>query len=765
MSRPKYALAMITTGVLLAACRTDKTRLLATGNKYYDQGKFLEASVIYRAALARDGRYEEAHYRLGLAEIGAGHPRLAAGAFRRSCELNPRRIEACAKLGDLMLTSYLASPVRSQEMIDEIDDVAELLIRQNAQSFEGLRLRGYIHLLAGRRQEALTAFETANRSQPNQGKLVVLLAEMLAADNRASEAEALLTDCLRADPQYGPAYDALYRLYWLQARRPEAEQVLLDKVARVPASTDWWLQLASHYLRVGRRDEMQRTVERMTAQTRLPIRFLKAGDFWFGLGDLNRAIDSYQRGLEEDPRRAVEYQKKMVECLYAAGLSGKALGLAEELVQKYPDDPECLGLKALLQLRMGGLQNIDAAVTGLRTAVRHQAASGPLHFRLGEALVLVREYDEAARHLEKAIELRPQLYAARIALGELHLTRRDFGKALRVAEEVLQVLPQDLSALMVRASAWIGQGETAKARRDLAEVLAVRKDLPRAVLAMASLDLSEKRFREAEGAYRRVYDADPRDASALQGLVETLFVAGRAKEARALVDGEVKRFPDSFPHRMVLAELAAREQRYDAAIEELRYLLSKVPLSPELHYRLGEIYRRAGKHEQAAAAFEDAVKANPDYAEAHMQRAMVYMGLERREQAIQAYREAIRLMPENPAARNNLAYLLALDRRNLDEALQHAQRAVQLDPSPAVYDTLGLVFLERGLIDNAIQIFGDLVRKAPKDAHYRYHLGLSLLRKGDRVKARQELQAALAQGPSPDEQRRIRQALARVQSN
>jgi predicted Zn-dependent protease len=61
-------------------------------------------------------------------------------------------------------------------------------------------------------------------------------------------------------------------------------------------------------------------------------------------------------------------------------------------------------------------------------------------------------------------------------------------------------------------------------------------------------------------------------------------------------------------------------------------------------------------------------------------------------------------------------------------------------------------------------MYRDIVAKAPNNPTYRYHLATALIQKGDKHSARQELDTALKNGPSPTEQGRIRDLIAKVGS-
>jgi len=105
---------------------------------------------------------------------------------------------------------------------------------------------------------------------------------------------------------------------------------------------------------------------------------------------------------------------------------------------------------------------------------------------------------------------------------------------------------------------------------------------------------------------------------------------------------------------------------------------------------------------------------------------------------------------------NNLAYLIADTGGNLDDALKYAQEGLHLQPeNPNFADTVGLVLFKRENTDTALQIFSGLSKKYPDNPSFRYHFAMALLKKGDKNRARNELNATLSLKRSKEEDRRI----------
>ena len=72
--------------------------------------------------------------------------------------------------------------------------------------------------------------------------------------------------------------------------------------------------------------------------------------------------------------------------------------------------------------------------------------------------------------------------------------------------------------------------------------------------------------------------------------------------------------------------------------------------------------------------------------------------------------------PESPSLRNNVAWLSAVSHQRLDEALVHAQKAVELSPSgPNYLDTLAEVYFQKGDRPKAVEYAKKVLELAPSN--------------------------------------------------
>jgi tetratricopeptide (TPR) repeat protein len=108
-----------------------------------------------------------------------------------------------------------------------------------------------------------------------------------------------------------------------------------------------------------------------------------------------------------------------------------------------------------------------------------------------------------------------------------------------------------------------------------------------------------------------------------------------------------------------------------------------------------------------------------------------------------AYGKALELDPNDSDSMNELAWLLAIQGRDLDRALELALRATEIDPSGDNLDTLGWVHYTRGDFDSAVRVLKDCVETWGENAGFLYHLGMAYAKQGQRDLAQRALRNAV----------------------
>ncbi len=743
-----------------------KRKYLESGNRYFSKKQYKEASIMYRQALRKDARYGEAYYRLGLTQIQMGRVPEAIRSLRRAVELMPRAAEPRIQLGEIYMIGLATTNPSNTRQLEFLRNEVKTLAEQLPESSPARhRFLGYYYLSQQQIKEALAAFREAHRLSPFRPDITLPLIETLLADNQAEEAVKLARSLIQKEKTFAPVYDVLYVHYVRTNREAEAESVLKEKTANIPNQPGPLLQLAGHYYRLKRLPEMQATLARLTSNLKsFPNAHQLVGDFYRARRDFEAASREYDLGMRHDPANKARYQKLKAQVLVDQGRRSEAAALLEDILKHNSKDEEARAMRAALLIETGSREEVLRAVTELQAAVSRSPDNAVLRFNLGRALMRKGDMDQARTQFQEAVKRQPGYLPPRLALAEVHLLRGDYPNALQAVREVLQLDPANLPAKLLRTSALVAMGNLEQARADLATTLKEHPGSREARLQMATLDLSQRRYKEAEQAFEALHRAaPPGDFRALMGLVETYAAQGRFDKSIGLLKQEVARNPDRTILRLALANDYVRSGQLDAGIAEYQSLIQQNPKAGDLYLRLGEVQRRKGDLQAAAANFRKCAELMPNEPNAHLALAMLQDQLKQTDAAKASYQRVLQIQPDHPIALNNLAYILAETGGDLDQALTLAQRAKQKLPQDSnVADTLGWIYIKKNLSDQAIEIFRELVRKQPANPTFHYHLGVALYQKGDRPAARQALEAALRNKPSPEEAAKIRELMSKL---
>ncbi len=150
------------------------------------------------------------------------------------------------------------------------------------------------------------------------------------------------------------------------------------------------------------------------------------------------------------------------------------------------------------------------------------------------------------------------------------------------------------------------------------------------------------------------------------------------------------------------------------------------PNEPRFYYGLGIALQRAGKLEEAIAAYRQVIKLQPDSASAYYNMGTALSDQKKLEEAITAYRKAIELDPKDAAAYNNLGLVLyGLGKK--EDAIAAVRKAIELDPKLAqAYNNLGNALSELGKKEDAIAAYRQAIKLQPDYADAYYNMGNAL---------------------------------------
>ena len=580
--------------------------------------------------------------------------------------------------------------------------LAERRVRDSSDPLDHLWL-GQVRWAAGQLEAAEAGFRAAIDLEPSRPESWVALVTFLARNARTAEAEAAveaMQQALPADEQRLPAAQCHEVLGRLDAAAGEYHQALAAD-GEDPAVV--W-SAASYFLRQERLADAEPLLQQIVSDERrfeaqivrgarrgLALLLAARGgypNFREGLALLDSNVQS-DGGTPDDLRVRVHVLATRPERRYQSEALSALLRLSERVSLTNDDHEQLIQLHA-------NLGNWSAARAAMH-AMMAGGSSDPEALSFCIRLTLARGEVRGAVEswLQTLVSLQPES-ADTVELQARHLALSgDIPAAVKLLSEWLQQQPDDDTQLdRIRLAAAV-----------LSEI-AARLDRTGQTLG------AEQLAAEAERHYRQLVARSPGDAPEL---IRFLGKRWRFSEALELCESA---WDDAPPESVAVAcvELLHTGRLAEHDIAKVRRWIATArethPQSAELAFQAALAANFAGDYDAAEAAC----------------------------------RQTISLAPGAVPAYNDLAWLLAMRRQNLDESLQLINRAIELaGPLGHLLDTRAVVYLARGDTREAIRDAEDAIDER-STAGRLFRLAQAQTAAGDSSSARLAYRNAVAAG-------------------
>jgi tetratricopeptide (TPR) repeat protein len=722
--------------LLIVGCSRDpmvrRQKLLESGQRYFDKSEYSAASIEFRKAIQVDPKFAEAHYRLGLTYWRLHNWQEAYRSLRTAANLNPQNIASLLEL------AAMETGTRNNE--DARQDIQQILV-VDPNNAKAHLLLGQVAVQERKYEAALQEFLRAQQLAPNDPWALTQVGNANVLLKRPAEAAKSYEQAIAANSGFLVAYLDLADLYRRQGDAKSQVATLESAVQNNPKSIGAHLILASTYIHSSNSEKVKPLFAQLAVATGNSVPALLAtADFYLRLGDNAGAEDALDQVVKTDPQNKVA-RARLVEVHLNRQEWQKAEELLRDIQRTSGGDPEIRLLKARLLFARG---NKSEAKVELEQLVHDVPDLALAHFYLGLAYAEEGQEDRAISSLNDALAHAPDFTLAYVTLGELHRRKGNVKLALSYAEAALAQNPGSAPATLLQANSYLQLGEDATAAIKLQSLAAAQPQSAAVQERLGFAALKEKQFAKAEEYLEQSLALRPDFVPAMEDLVQLYAQQHRSDQIIARLQQQLQRAPkqSAFYHLLGNAhwdsgDLASAEQSFLNALKQ-------DPGAYIASFQLARVYANQNKSQDAIARFQDAIKHRTDFLPAYVELATLYQKTGAIDKAQQTYQTALEHMPDSAPVMNNLAWLYSENGGNLDLAMGLAQRAKQKAPDdPSVSDTLAWIQYRKGLYSSAARSFEELVRRSPKVPTYQYHLGMSLMKTGQKAEARAALQRAL----------------------
>lgn len=780
-------LTVLGLALALAACSGSLDRRLAEVRDLHAASEFQASIEPLRDVLARDPDNAEANYLLGLALVQTGKPVLATTPLEKAAGSDDFGTPA---------GTLLAAVLASRQEHEAASRAAERVLARDPDNVMALQVRAASALRLGDAGQALEDARRAVASSPQALQARVLEAvalDRLGRADEAKEAEAQLAEtarevgqdaaeirsCVmlallhyelgdfeRSSETFGQCLDRFPSepfvlqqatpLYDANGRSDEASALWQRAIEMAPDKPILRYLLAERLLRLGRPDEAEVVLKAAADRFDDATSHAQLARFHQRLGRLDEAFADLEAARQAEAS-SLDLDLLEIELRIDRRDFEEAERQIDALESPFHQDLLRGSLLAARGEDAAALASLESAFARAPTNAVARYLAGSIAERLGQT-------EKAIFHFQQAIQLDPSATDAAAELATIWLGRGQTDEALAATRLALQTRPTSRArALSIAARCHILRGEFDEARETIDALAAIPGQKGRAVLEQALL---ASRTGGPEAVVRAIEAsgldlAQPGLVALLRHWAESKVSLGEGDAALAEIDGALERKPEAAPLHDVKARVLARLGRSEEARKEFREALRVDPGYGSALAGLGALAASEGNLEEAIALLDRANADRIGDVDSALLAASLVRQQGRLEETERRLRAILAVAPGQASALNDLAWTLARLGRNLDEALDLAERAAEISPSPETLDTLGSVRIERGEHSLAVASLERALALAPDASGTRYRLGVALEALGRTEEARAALERALA-GEDFPEAEEARAALTRL---
>ena len=379
-------------------------------------------------------------------------------------------------------------------------------------------------------------------------------------------------------------------------------------------------------------------------------------------------------------------------------------------------------------------------------------------FYLGEAYMNQHQYDLAATHFLKTIELEPGLLEPRfqlITIYSIKNTPDTQQKIIVTYKEIIKIEPNNQQAQLGMALHYFKTHMKKEAENLFMALGRGIESNSRLIMVAVDEYLSGKKYADAVIVFSQLLKADPKNPT-------LNFFTGMAYEAikdfKKAIFYYLKVNPDHSQYKKTILNIALLYKKLGEEKTATNYLEDKHRLFPkdiDIIIYLASFYEQDKDYEKAMALLEKGLEDSPGNTSLLFRLGAIQDKAGLKEQSISTMKTVIKIDPKDSGALNYLGYTYADQGIKLDEALLLLKRAYELKPDDGyVTDSLGWVYYKMGDYQKAVEYLekaaeltsfetiisdhlGDAYQKANQleNAINTYRKALSNAREEDNVKS------------------------------
>ena len=408
----------------------DAEALVTKGQILLKRGKNGEAADALQQSLRNDSNNAMAHYQLGRAFDAMGKSDRAESEWQQAIRLQPDMSDAYRALALMAL--------RKNDSTGLMEN-SQQLIRLLPASVDGYVLRAAAEFDRDLVDDAQRDLAKARQLAPENASPYVLLGKFQLTQKRFKEAQDAFEQALQRDPNSADALRGLIAVYTGEGQSDKVLSRVEAQIAKVPGNARF------HYLDgivLARKKDLPGAEKELEKAVQLDPNSFEAiaalGQIEVARGSVDEGIARYRQALLQNPQE-LRFYVLLGILLESKGEWQEAERIYQRALQLQPDYAPAANNLAYLMVQHG--ENVDVAL-GLAQAARRALPDSPnVADTLGWIYCQKGVYGLAIDLLEEAVKGTPTDATLQYHLGLAYQRNKDLERARLHLERALQLAP------------------------------------------------------------------------------------------------------------------------------------------------------------------------------------------------------------------------------------------------------------------------------------------------------------------------------------
>ncbi len=726
---------------------------LESADKYMQEEKYAEAAIQYQNALQIAPDDVDTLITLGEVQLKLMRANEAYKAFARASNADPKNVRS---------REYLASMQLLAKKYDLAAEQAQAILDIDPNNPTAKEMLAQALFQSGKKAEAVAIMEDILQAKEPTEAAIINTIQMYLALGRFDDALKLVSKGVSLYPdstkvRFLGSDIHVYENNIEQARKwaEEAYRVGGDDI-------NAGITLARFY--AGQKMDDLFTAQITELKTRFPDNpspYLLEANVLHQQGSLDKALDAAKKAGELDDNTL---SRTLISQLLLE--KGDLQQAKKILVQTTEEDPKAIPSRILLAQIYIDEKDPEKALVTLDTLIRNIPRRPDVATTSAQAYLMKGDVVRARELVENSLQENANNVSLHSMMAKIYFAQGQYDETISEVELLVKhsVRIPDVIYIGALSALKAGKSDTAGSYVDI-----LKKGAPQAWPTMHAetlLLLTQGKKKEAYQAASTALDLYPGKAEALT-LYAGIAPAVAKKEDAIRKITAVCTKADTATCHMILAGLLESSGKKPEALSQIKVAIDLEPDNTVLYHALAQYYARNNMVKNALDEYESLLNKNPEDLRAAIMLALLNQNEGRISDAKKVYKYILNREPKHALAANNLSWILAEsgNKNDLNEALQLAQIAKDKFPDdPRIADTLGYVYLKKGLSDNALAQFQLAVEKLPEEPAISYHMALALVDLNRASEAKKYLKRALSAQASFEEKSQAQTLLARLES-